>query len=75
MRFDWQGIFLVSSGFLCAGVLGSVGTMIGMRQIPAPGIAIHQLLNIRFVITLTNVFLVFSTFINLTDFVHRAFST
>ncbi len=49
-------------------VLFSVGTMIGMRQIPALGIAIPQLLNIRFVVTLTNVFLVFSTFINLTDF-------
>jgi energy-converting hydrogenase Eha subunit E len=74
LRFDWQGIFLVSSGFYVL-VLGSVGTMIGMRQIPALGIAIRQLLNIRFVIALTNVFLVFSTFINLTDFVHRAFST
>jgi hypothetical protein len=57
-------------------VLGSVGAMNGMRQIPALGIAIPQLLNIRFVITITNDFLVFSTFISLTDCVHsRAFCT
>jgi hypothetical protein len=50
--------------------------MNGMRQIPALGIAIPQLPNIRFVITITNAFLAFSPFISLTDCVHsRAFCT